>query len=343
MIRALLSLCVLAAFAGSAIAEKKIQVLQADGRADAKIRAKINTAVIALAKTTGDQVVPGDITFADTAAAVGCNPDETACKDEVLGMLSVDEIVITMVTPKPGGFEVAVRRVSRGGASRDATSFVAADKLDKLDTIAPLFSTTTPPPVAPLTPAVAPPITPPPTGPPAGAPPPTTPAVTTKPASPETGPGTATAPPTTTPTTATAPPAITAEPRPSPIVTRPGPGPDDRPSSRRRLQKIGMASGGGMLLVGMILWASAAGVQSHIDSAPVGTKAQLIKLQDLERKGDAYAGLGNLFVAGGLVLGGVSTYYFVKGSRRRATSARLVPTVFDRGGGGLALTIGGSP
>jgi hypothetical protein len=342
MTRALLSLCVLAALAGSAAAEKKIQVLQADGRADAKVRAKINAAVVALAKTTGDQVAPGDITFADTAAAVGCNPDEAACKDEVLGMLSVDEIVITTVTPKPGGFEVSVRRVAKGGASREATSFVAADRLDKLDTIAPLFSTSAPPPVAPLTPAVAPPAAPPPTGtppPPAGTPPPTTPAVTTKPASPETGPGTAPAVPPST----TAPPAVTADPRTSPIITRPGPGPDDRPGGRRRLHKIGMASGGGMLLVGMILWASAASVQGDIDAAPVGTKAQLIELQDLERKGDTYAGLGNLFVVGGLVLGGVSTYYFVKGSRRRATSARLVPTVFDRGGGGLAFTIGGSP
>jgi hypothetical protein len=344
MTRALLSLFLLAAVAGSAAAEKKIQVLHADGRADAKVRAKIDAAVLVLAKATGDQIVPGDITFVDAAAAVGCNPDEAACRDEVLGMLSVDELVTTTVTPKPGGFDVAVRRVGKGGVTRDATSFVTADRLDKLDTIAPLFSASgTPPPTppAPLPPAIGPP----------------------SPTSPPSPTGTTTTPPTTTPpspavTTTTpppdsetgpvrpgptAPPAITAEPRPSPIMTQP-PGSDkiDRPRGRRRLQTFGMAGGGAMLLVGLILWGSASSVQGEIDAAPIATKAQIVALQDLEQKGDTYAGLGNLFVVGGLVLGGVSTYYFVKGNRRRATSARLVPTMSDRGGG-LAIVIGGSP
>jgi len=316
MTRALLSLCLLAALTGPAAAEKRIQILQADGRADAKVRAKIDAGLLVLAKATGDQIVPGDITFGDAAAAVGCKPDEVACKDEVLGMLSVDEIVITTVTPKPGGFEIAVRRVGKGGASRDTTSFVAADRLDKLETIAPLFSTGAPPP-------------------PATTPPPTTSAIaTTSPYPPEATPAApATAPP----------PAAVAVPQPSPIAT-PSAGrvPDDRTHDRRGLQTIGMAGGGAMLLVGLVLWGSAASVQRDIDAAPVGTKAQLVALQDLERKGDRYAGLGNVFAVGGLVLGGVSTYYFVKGNRRRASSARLVPTAWDRGGG-LAFAIGGSP
>jgi hypothetical protein len=103
-----------------------------------------------------------------------------------------------------------------------------------------------------------------------------------------------------------------------------------------------MITGGAMLLTGVIFWASAAGVQTDIDAAPVATKAQLQALQDLESKGDTYAGLGNLFVIGGLVVGGISTYYFVKAGHRRATSARLVPAVWGRGAG-LALAIGGTP
>jgi hypothetical protein len=103
-----------------------------------------------------------------------------------------------------------------------------------------------------------------------------------------------------------------------------------------------MVGGGAMLLVGLVLWGSAASVQGEIDAAPAGTKAELLALQELEARGDGYAGAGNLFVVGGLVLGGISTYYFVKRGRQRATAARLVPTVWS-GGGGLALAIGGTP
>ena len=325
MMRGLIVACALAALAGSAAAGPKIQVLQADGRADAKVRAKIDTGVLALAKTTGDQIVPGDITFPDAAAAVGCMADDASCKDEVLGMLSVDEIVITTVSPKPGGFEVAVRRVGKGGASREAIGFVAQDRLDKLEAIAPLFSTKPKP-------------APPPATPPPATPPPATGAVTTTSPTPpsEVAPVAPPAPP--------APPAA-AEPRTSPIETQPidpyAAGKDDRPRGRR-LPLIGMAAGGTMLLIGVAFWGSAASVQDEIDAAPVGTKTQLRELQALEERGDRYAGAGNLFAVGGLVLGGISTYYFVKSRRPRATTARLVPAVFE-GGGGLAFAIGGMP
>jgi hypothetical protein len=95
-------------------------------------------------------------------------------------------------------------------------------------------------------------------------------------------------------------------------------------------------------VLGFAFWGSAANVQGQIDDAPANTEADLHALQDLEEKGAARAGAGNLFFVGGLVLGGISTYYFVKRGRRRTSTARIVPTVFDRGAG-LAFTIGGSP
>lgn len=294
--------------AGPALADvAKIQVLQAEGRADAKARAKIDAAILKLAKSGGDQIVPGDITFGDAAAAVGCRSEDAACKDEVIGMLSVDEIVITTVTPKPGGLEVAVRRVAKGGASRDAVALVANDKVDQLDAIAPLFRPTTATPVSP------------------------SPNVSTAPG-PMSEPGAVATP--------TAPPSLTAEPPSSPIVTAPVD--DPRPSSGRRLQMVGMAGGTTLVLVGLVLWGSAASVQSEIDDAPTGTRAEIAALRDLEDKGDTYASAGNLLVLGGLVLGGVSTYYFIKGNRSRAQTARIVPAVFDHGGG-IAFQIGGAP
>lgn len=105
-----------------------------------------------------------------------------------------------------------------------------------------------------------------------------------------------------------------------------------------------MVGGGAMVLVGLVLWGTAANLQSNIDDAPDETVPQIRALQDLESRGDGYAIVGNALVAGGIVVGGISTHYFLKRGRssERARSARLVPVVVD-GGGGIALTFGGTP
>jgi hypothetical protein len=68
-------------------------------------------------------------------------------------MLGVDEIVITTVTPKPGGLEIAVHRVVNGGATREATMLLPAGAPpDRLDGLAPVFAERpgdAPPPVIP--------------------------------------------------------------------------------------------------------------------------------------------------------------------------------------------------
>jgi hypothetical protein len=131
----------------------KLLVLQSEGRADAATRAKVDAAVVKLASASEPQASAGELTFSDAATAVGCKPDAPACKDEILGMLAVDEIVITIVTPKPGGLEISVRRIAKGGATRDATMVLATGTpTDKLDGIAPLFGVTPPPPPPPVDP-----------------------------------------------------------------------------------------------------------------------------------------------------------------------------------------------
>jgi len=254
---------------------------------------------------------------------VGCKPDEASCKDEVIGTLGVDEIVIVTVTPKPGGLEVAVRRASKGAAPREATTMVATDQVDKLDAIAPLFTgkpaTLPTPPLGPT--------------PPIG---PTPPAITNPP--------TGTEPPVTgTPTTTTPPetlPPIKEEP-PKSVVVEPH---DDQQQPRRRLQIAGMAGGGAMLLIGVVYWAKTNSIQGDIDKAPNRTKADLQNLKSLESEGDHDAAARTVFVVGGLALGGVSTYFYIKGRRAKhgASTARLLPTLLDHGAG-VALTIGGSP
>jgi hypothetical protein len=266
----------------------KLLVLQSEGRADAATRAKVDAAVVKLATASEPQASAGELNFSDAATAVGCKPEAAACKDEILGMLAVDEIVITTVTPRPGGLEVTVRRIAKGGATRDATMLLASGTpADKLDGIAPLFGATPPAP-EPIEPV-------------------------------------ATQPP----------------PRPSVIVTEP---PPSHASSNHRLEIAGMAGGGALVVLGLVLWGAASGVQSDIDKAPTRSRQDLVDLKDLESRGDGYAGLGNVFAISGLVVGGIATYFYIRDRRASSSTmtARLVPAVLDHGAG-LVLTIGGSP
>lgn len=343
--RHLVVMFVLAAAGPAAAESHKVLVLQSEGRADAATRAKIDAAIVRLAVAVEPQASAGELTYADAATAVGCKPETVACMDEVLGMLAVDEIVITTVTPKPGGLGVAVRRVTKGGVSRGATMLLAPGASpDKLDGIAPLFGGS---PVATAAPAA-------PVAKPFGPAPPAAPVA--KPFGPAPPPEPSAAAVTTTPHAGGEPPVIPAptavkqEPPPAPVVTpraaEPASAPAmDRSNTRRhRLEVAGMAGGAGMVVLGLVLWGAANGVQRDIDKAPTTTKQDLIDLKNLESKGDGYAGLGNLFAISGLVIGGVSTYFYVKDRRAGSAtaSARLRPAVLDHGAG-LVLTIGGSP
>lgn len=293
---------------------RKVLVLQSEGRADGAVRAKVDATILRLAKGTPNaDVTAGDTTLSDAAAAVGCKPDAAPCRDEILGMLAVDELVWASLAPKPGGTEIEVHRVSKGGNGSEAKMLLATGASpDKLDGIAPLFGGRPADPGPP-----PPPTTTEPTGPllePAGSL-----DAATRPADPITTP--------------------TVQPLPAPAQ------PIDTPShSRQRLELAGMIGGGAFVLIGFMCWGSAADIQSQVDDAPTQTKTQLDALRDLESRGDAYAAWGNVFFLGGAVLGGISTYFFIKDRRaaRATTSARITPAVFDHGAG-LALTFGATP
>jgi hypothetical protein len=223
-------------------------------------------------------------------------------------MLAVDEIVITSVTRKPGGLEIVVQRVAKGGVTRDASMLLATGSSpDKLDGIAPLFIDQ---PAAPSAPDIVEPTIREPVGPaPETIPQPPSPSIVT--------------------TSAT-----------DPLADRPSP-------HRHRLELAGMAGSGGLLVVGFFLWGAARGVQSEIDTAPTTTRQDLVHLRDLESRGDTYANLGNLLAISSVLVGSLATYFYIKdhrGSRAGATTpvARVAPTLLDHGGG-LVLTLGGTP
>lgn len=301
----------------------KLLVMQSEGRADAGLRAKIDASITRLAAAANPQASAGELTFSDAATAVGCKPDAPGCKDEVLGMLAVDEIVITTVNPKPGGVEISARLVGKGGASRNASMVLAAGASpDKLDGIAPLFGGTV---ILGPAPAPAPPA-------------PAAPAITSSQPTGAEPPG---GPP---PTLATPPPSPVPETAPDRVVAQP----TDPPSSpHHRLEIAGMAGGATLAVLGLVFWGAASGVQGDIDNAPVKTSQDLSHLRDLESKGDAYAAVGNVMFVGGVVAAGVATYFYIRDRRTSSTtssttSVRLVPAVFDHGAG-VALTFGGTP
>lgn len=292
-LRAAIAAVVVAAAQPAWAESRKLLVMQSEGRADAATRARIDAAIVKLARAGEPQTAAGELTFSDAATAVGCKPESAGCKDEVLGMLSVDELVITRVAPKPGGLEITVQRVARGGASREASMLLpSGTPADKLDGIAPLFTDEPAPPATAPEPVVAPPRT------------------------------------------------LQQPPSPSVITTDQR---ADQRTTQHRLQLAGMASGGGLLVLGFFLWGAARGVQTDIDSAPTMTADDLARLRELEDKGDNYATLGNLCVVSGIVLAGLGTYFYIKDRPRRASAvARITPVVFDRGGG-LVLTLGTMP
>ena len=278
MKRVLSSLLVLALVAPVAADPRTVQVLKTQGKIDAATRAKIDAAILEHAKTDASATA-GDITFAEAAAALGCKPEATACRDEVREMLAVDEVVYATATKKPGGIDVTVYRITKGGTARDGGLHLAREPAKKDIEVGVLE---------------------------ASAPEPTEPAA----ASPSPTPG-------------------------QPMVDAPV-------HPHRRLQLAGMVAGGAMVFVGFLSWGQALDLQGQIDDAPTSTSADLVALRDLEKRADGAAGLGNALFLGGAVLGGISTYYYVKGRRRaraQAMATRITPAVFADGAG---IAIGGS-
>jgi len=104
--------------APAAAASHKILVLPTDGTADAATRAKLTAQVVKLAKGLDGQVATAGATFADTALAVGCDPQAPGCSDQVLATLGVDELVWATATKDNGQTRVVVRRATKGSPPR---------------------------------------------------------------------------------------------------------------------------------------------------------------------------------------------------------------------------------
>jgi len=126
----------------AAAAPHKVLVLPVDGTADAATRAKLTTQIVKLAKGLDGQVATAEATFADTALAVGCNPQVPGCSDQVIATLSVDELVWATATKDGGQTKLIVRRAAKGGSTREVSTTIAAgDSTERIEAgMSPLFA-----------------------------------------------------------------------------------------------------------------------------------------------------------------------------------------------------------
>lgn len=311
--RSLAVVVVLALATPAAAASHKILVLPVDGTADTATRARLTADIARLARTLDGQVATGSATFADTALAVGCDPQAPGCSDEVIATLGVDELVWGTATRDAGRTRLVVRRAVKGGAVREVvTTLPAGDGGDRVTAaIAPLFA----PPVEPAhTPPERRPATPSVTGAPGPAP-----SVATEPSSGTPAPPETAALPGTTRTPGT------------PGTQGPG---EDR---RDRTVGIALLAGGGLgVVLGIALWANYSSLQGEIDSHPVRTSADLEDLKALEDRASTRAIAGDVLVLAGLAAAGIGGYYLYRDHKQHAIAIAPAPLAH---GAGLTITI----
>ncbi|HEX5058158.1 MAG TPA: hypothetical protein VFV99_02305 [Kofleriaceae bacterium] len=114
---------------------RKVIVLPLDGNASVAQKTQLNDSVakIAKEKIAGD-VTRGDTTFAETAAAVGCDPANPACADTVRSTLAVDELVYGTAKTSDGKTTVTVYWASKGSPTTSRVAIISeTDTGDKAE------------------------------------------------------------------------------------------------------------------------------------------------------------------------------------------------------------------
>ncbi len=124
---------------------RKVLVLPLDGDAPAAQKAQLDESIVKMAKAKVDgDVTIGDTTFAETAAAVGCDPSTPACAETVRTTLGVDEVIYGKATTANGSTTVWLYRVTAGSVPTARTAVIAeTDSGDRAEPVLePTFGTT---------------------------------------------------------------------------------------------------------------------------------------------------------------------------------------------------------
>jgi hypothetical protein len=138
----LLRLCIVIAVGlatAVAAAPRKVLVLPIDGDADPGTRTQLNATIQRLARGIEGTVSVADTTFADTASAMGCDPNANACADTVLTALAVDELVWGTAKTSRGQVTLVVKRATKGNVQQQSVAVDPKSPEAVGGTLAPLF------------------------------------------------------------------------------------------------------------------------------------------------------------------------------------------------------------
>jgi hypothetical protein len=122
-----------------AAAPRKVLVMPIDGETDPGTRTQINATIQKLARGIDGDVKVTDTSFADTAAAMGCDPSSNACADTVLTALAVDELVWGTAKTYRGKLTVVVKRATKGNVREQSVVVDPKSPEAAGGTLAPLF------------------------------------------------------------------------------------------------------------------------------------------------------------------------------------------------------------
>ena len=264
----------------------KVLVLPLDGDADPDVRAKYSAAVQRLARSIDGKVTAGDVTFTDTATAIGCDPKAPKCAEDVRATLAVDELIYGTVSKENGKLVVVVHRVAKGQPRRDATATLEpTDAPDRAEPeLQPLFRGDTTDGSAGGGGTD--------TGASAGA---------------GSGDGNGGGP--------EGPPETPGEPPPagSPLL------------HNKVLGYAAVGGGATLLIISFALWSSASGFEDDIDSHPASTYNDLVSLKDLEDRASARAWTGNTLFVLGLAAGGLGGWILYRERQGQRTVVTPAP------------------
>jgi hypothetical protein len=124
---------------------RKVLVLPLDGNAPIAQKSQLNDSVVRMAKDKLDgDVTVGDTTFAETAAAVGCDPQALECAETVRSTLAVDELVYGSAETRDGSTTVTVHRATGNAPVSSQVSVISeTDGADKAEpALQPAFAET---------------------------------------------------------------------------------------------------------------------------------------------------------------------------------------------------------